>query len=198
MLLTMRKNLLITLAFGVGLGLFTSFGQSYLPDPLTQLANSYSIWLLFAFVCGMYVSRYRWAAVSGALIQYIALATYYALIHVRFTDGGFNMSSNIIWLVGGTLVGPIAGIAGKLYAVRSRWSAYGLSLIVGVILSESLYQFLQLQYVSEGLIFLALAIMVTVALLWNYRSRLQTIIPIIAVTALAYIGYTYVLAAIFN
>jgi hypothetical protein len=196
--ITMRKNIIITIALGVLLGLFTSFGQTYLPDPFKQLANSYSVWLLFAFICGLSMSRYRWALLSGAVVQYVALATYYVLIHIRFSDGSFNISSNVIWLVGGTLVGPLASLAGKLYSVRSKWSAYALSYIVGLILSESLYQFMRLQYVGEGLVFLVLSLAVAAVLLWNYQPRVKIILPTIIVTATTYIGYAYIVTAIFN
>ena len=194
----MRKNIITMLAFGIGLGAFTSFGQSYLPDPFRQLANSYSVWLLVAFICGMFMSRLRWAFLSGAAIQYVALLTYYLLIHVRFNDGGFHLSSNVIWLIGGTLIGPVAGVAGKLYADRSKWSSYGLGLIVGVILSESLYEFLQLTYTGEGIVFLILALSVATSLLWKYESRIKAILPILAFSAIAYVGYAYIITSIFG
>lgn len=197
-MIIMRKNIIIIAAFGIGLGIFTSFGQTYLPDPFRQLANSYSVWLLAAFMCGQYISRFRWALLSGAVIQYIALATYYALIHIRFSDGGFSISANVIWLIGGTLVGPVASLAGKLYAERSKWSTYALSFIVGTILSESLYQFVQLKYAGEGLVFLVLGLAVAIGLLWNYQSRVKTILPIVVIMAVAYIGYAYILAALFD
>ncbi|CAN5410543.1 hypothetical protein BH09PAT4_BH09PAT4_01700 [soil metagenome] len=194
----MRKNVIITITLGVVLGLFTSFGQTYLPDPFTQLANSYSVWLLFAFICGLFMSRFRWALLSGAVVQYVALATYYSLLHIRFSDGSFNISSNVIWLIGGTLVGPLASLAGKLYSVRSKWSVYALSFIVGLILSESLYQFIRLKYVGEGLVFLVLSLAVAAVLLWDYQSRVKVILPTIIVTATTYISYAYIVTAIFN
>lgn len=194
----MRRNILLILLFGFGLGIFTSFGQTYLPEPFDQLANSYSVWLLFSFVCGMLLSRYRWALLAGALIQYMALATYYVLLHIRFPDAGFNTSSNIIWLVGGTLVGPVAGFCGRAYAYKSKYSTYALSFIIAVTLSEALFIFIQLRYVGEGLVFLALAAVLAILLLRDYSQRLQTIVPIIVLTSLAYVGFAYVLTAIFS
>jgi hypothetical protein len=194
----MIKNVARIALFGIALGLFTSFGQTYLPDPFTQLANSYSVWLLFAFACGILVSSYRWAAVGGAVVQYLALASYYVLLHLRFDGAGFNSSSNIIWLVGGTLAGPVAGVCGKIYANRAKHSHYALSFIGAVALSEALYNFVQLRYVGEGMVFLVLAAGLVTALLWKYENRARTLLPLVVFTVLAYVGYAFVLMKIFG
>ncbi|HEY1064284.1 MAG TPA: DUF6518 family protein [Candidatus Saccharimonadales bacterium] len=194
----MQRNILLIIAFGVSLGLFTSLGQTYLPDPFTQLANAYSVWLLAAFISGALVTRYRWALVSGVAIQYIALLTYYALINLRFDDSGFNAASNVIWLVGGTLVGPVAGFCGRAFASKSKYGGFAAGFVVAMILSEALYQFINLHYVGEGLVFLALGGFTAAYVLWKHDRWPETLLSAAVVTALAYVGYVFVLTPLFS
>jgi hypothetical protein len=131
-----RRYVSITIVTGVLLGIFTSLGQTYSPDPFKQLANSYSVWLLFSFATGYLIASVRSAALAGILVQYLAIVFYYLASLVRF-DMTFTLGSlfslNVIWLVGGTLVGPEAAVAGVYTKHRTRRYPIAIAFMAGLI-----------------------------------------------------------------
>jgi Family of unknown function (DUF6518) len=195
--------LLIIFIAGILLGVITSFGQTYIPQPFTQLANSYSIWLLFSFVVGYILKSYKIVAslVAGVLIQYIAILFYYVASAIRF-DMPFTSESlitlNIVWIIGGTLVGPIAALAGLFVANGSKNLPVAIGFMAGLFFSESAYQFVQLGYMAEGIIFSATGILfLAIAYSKTKFPVIKTLVAAIFFTGLMYIGFAYILGAIF-
>lgn len=198
------KYLSITIVVGILLGVFTSFGQTFIPAPFTQLANSYSLWLLFSFVVGVALKTYGFAsvAVAGAVVQYLAILFYYVASAIRF-DMSFTLESlislNIVWLVGGTLMGPITGVAGVIAARREKYLTVTVGFMAGLIFSEALYQFLNLGYVAEGIVFSAVGLLFLGLVYLKVRYPIRfTLLWTGLFTGLMYVGIAYVMGSLFD
>lgn len=201
----MNKTLyffVVTFAIGILLGIFTSFGQTFISDPFKQLANSYSIWLFSSYVAGYLLISYKSAALSGVLLQYLAILFYYIASSVRFGTT-FSIESlvsiNLIWLIGGTLAGPIAAVAGAIVKKKTKYLPYAVGFIAGLFISEALYQFIKLGYMSEGIVFSAIALVFLVISYYKTKYRIATTaIVTVVFTIFMYIGYAYVLGKLFS
>lgn len=192
----------ITLGIGILLGILTSFGQTYIPEPLTQLANSYSVWLFFSLIAGYLLNSVKRAALSGALLQYIAILFYYVASSIRF-DMDYSiidlLSVNLIWIIGGTLVGPVAGIAGVLIRQNSRHVAYAIAFMAGLFISEAVFQFINLKYIGEGIVFVIAALAFLSTAYYKTRfSVVKTILVSILFVVIMYVGYAFVLGNLFQ
>jgi MFS family permease len=204
-IITMNKKLkyvVITLGIGILLGVFTSFGQTYLPEPFRQLANSYSVWLLFSFIVGYILKTYKIAGVAGVFVQYLAILFYYIASSIRF-DMSFTpeslISLNIVWIVGGTLAGPIAAIAGAIAAKKTKHLSIAIGFMAGLFFSEALYQFIMLGYAAEGIVFSLVGLAFIV--LAYYKTKypvVMTLLSTVLFTSVMYVGYAYVLGALFS
>jgi hypothetical protein len=108
------------------------------------------------------------------------------------------ISLNLIWIVGGTLAGPIAGAAGALIKKKSKYVPYAVAFMTGLFVSEGLYQFIDLKYIGEGIVFSSAAI-VFLAVSY-YRLRLPfitTILIAILFSIIMYVGYAHILKSMF-
>lgn len=190
-------DLTLILLFGLLTGVLTSFGQTFIPAPFTQLANSYSVWLLMSFIAALFMHRYRYAIVGGAVIQYLAIAFYHVASAIRF-DTGFSFSSNLVWILGGTLVGPLVGFLGLYLKNKQKHSYLAPAFMAGLAYSEAIYQFAILKYNPEGFVFIGLGTLILTWLLYKYRTNIpKTIVATAVFTGLMFVAYGVILAAIF-
>ncbi|WP_046469037.1 DUF6518 family protein [Allosalinactinospora lopnorensis] len=122
------SHCVIISSIGVAAGALTSYGQTYLPEPFTQLANSYSVWLTFSFVYGLLAPSKRFAVPGGIVVQMLAIAGYYLVSELRFDAGTGGLETNLVWLFGGLLVGPAAGLAGYWARTKRELGPYALGV----------------------------------------------------------------------
>lgn len=201
----MNKTLyffLLTFAVGLLLGIFTSFGQTFIPEPFKQLANSYSVWLSFSFIAGYLLVSYKKAAVAGVLLQYLAIIFYYVASSLRF-DMGFSFGSlislNLVWIAGGTVAGPIAALAGAMARKKAKYVSYAIGFMAGLFISEALYQLIILGYVGEGTVFSVVALVFLGVSYYKIKySVVKTALATLFFASLMYVGYAYVLKALFS
>lgn len=199
--MNMLRFTLVTAAIGILLGVFTSFGQTFIPDPFRQLANSYSVWLFFSFIAGYILVSYKQALISGALLQYLAILFYYAASSIRF-DMDYSIESlislNLVWIIGGTLAGPAAGLAGALMKEK-KYVPYAIGFMAGLFLSEALYQFIALNYIGEGIVFVSAGLVFLTAGYHKVRFPLvKTLLSAALFTVIMYVGYAVVLGSLFS
>ena len=157
------KRILFVILFGLLVGTATSFGQTYLPGPFEQFANSFSVWLLCSFLVGYKIAGYKWAAVSGALVQLMALAGYYTTSQVRFDSGFAATSYTLMWFVGGLTAGPAIALAGVICRRRKDkyyWAAAGCMTLLFFL--EAVWMFEALQYTAKGFCFVGAGILFAV------------------------------------
>ena len=177
---------------GIVAGVATSFGQTYLADPLKQLANSYSVWLFASFLSGIFFKSYRSSAVSGVIVQYLAIFSY-AIVSVLRFNTGLALGANVVWLIGGTIVGPMCAISGQTVKRRSNYSAYAVAFQASLFLSESLYQFLSLHYAGEGLMFFTLGLVFLIAMVVKRGKAIVVTGSTFVMSLIIFIGYSHVL-----
>lgn len=126
-------------AVGAGLvvGAFTAYGQGWLSDSTSSLANSAGSWSLVAFL----VARYNQRLVRAVVAAMLTLASC-ELGYVLATDfrGGSNSSSTIaFWMVAAVLAGPPLGVAGSWATKGGLRRSLGFAVIGGVLIGEGVY-----------------------------------------------------------
>lgn len=193
---------LVTITVGILLGILTSFGQTFIPEPFKQLANSYSVWLFFSFIAGYLLISYKKTVVAGVLVQYLAILFYYLASSIRFNmeySLGMLISLNVVWIVGGTLAGPAAALAGALVKKKTKYLSYAIGFMAGLFISEALYQFINLGHVGEGIVFSVVALVFLGVSYYKIKySILGTTLATLFFTGLMYVGYAYVLGTLFS
>jgi MFS family permease len=154
-----KKPFLSALVIGLLLGAGTSFGQTYIPGPLMQFANSYSVWLLVSYLFGMYgASSVRSALGGGVIVQLMALVGYYLTSELRFSSGFGSISILLMWITGGIVGGSLLAYGAYLGLNNYRIRLLAVGVMTLVILSEAAYIFIVLRYIDEGFCFVGLAI----------------------------------------
>jgi hypothetical protein len=188
------KDTLIIIAIGYLTGILTSFGQTYIPDPFRQLANSYLVWLTMSFVAGMLLSSKRSSLIGGALIQYLAIAVYYIVSIYRF-DTAFSFSpSNIFWIVGGTIAGPVVGLLGFLLNQKNKWFEYSVAILPILVFSDAIFQFVILNYVDTGFVFVGMGLLIMLILRSRYNPDWSKVLILILIgSLLAFVTFAYIL-----
>lgn len=122
---------------GGAVGVLTAYGQGWLDDGLSSVANSAGPWSLSAFL----VARMRRTIVGGAVAAMVTLRCCelgYALATV--VRGGSNATATVIfWLAAGLLAGPPLGVAAVWSTRRGLWEAVGVAVLAGVLVGEGAY-----------------------------------------------------------
>ena len=150
----------VVLALGGGLAL----GLSSFPLQMTFLAwtaNSVGTWSVVAFLVGALVGPpTRRAIVPSVTILVVALLTWYAIAQlVRGVPDASAVAPALVLLLGAVLAGIVFGIAGSWWRWRcDSWRAgFGLALLVALLASDALYDFLWLHGPETGWIRLVVA-----------------------------------------
>lgn len=127
----------VAVAVGLVAGAFSAYGQGWLSDSTSSLANSAGPWSLVAFL----VARYNRQLVRAMVAAMLALASC-ELGYVLATDfrGGSNSSSTIaFWMVAAVLAGPPLGVAGSWATKGGLRRSLGFAVIGGVLIGEGVY-----------------------------------------------------------
>lgn len=137
--LTWRSALGVVVAGAAVVGGLTPFGQRYLPDALTSLANSAGSWTVLTFAL-VYLSRSRtWLAAILGAVSFVVMNEAYGV--VSDLRGNFYSApfGNVFALVA-IVAGPVVGFAASL--VRSPvglWRALGCAVPAAVLVGEGVY-----------------------------------------------------------
>ena len=124
-------------AVGVGVGALTAYGQGWLSDATTSLANSAGPWSVAAFLVARYNRRVA-PAIVAAMLTLACCELGYAL--ATALRGGTSASSTVVfWLAAAVLAGPPLGVAGAWSTATGLRRGVGLSALGGVLLGEGLY-----------------------------------------------------------
>lgn len=128
--------MLITLVTGLLTGALTSLGQTWLPEPLVQFANSLAVWLLASFFVGWWAVAAAGAGVAGFAVLVIADVAFYLGMYLQFGIVG-SWAGDLAYLLGGLVAGPAFGVAGFVTRSRSRYAGVGAALLGAVFLAEA-------------------------------------------------------------
>jgi hypothetical protein len=183
-----NKNLIIVVGMGLLLGVATSFGQTYLPDGFSQFANSYSVWLTFSFVAGLFAKTNRHALLYGVIVPVLALVGYYITSFIRFGAGVGSLAILLFWFIGGVTAGQVLAYLAFQWKQKEKWAKLAPIAVSSVIMSEGLYQLINLHY-SIGYAFFVVS---SVAFAVLYRKIFG-----IAYSLLRALGMSVVLYAVY-
>ncbi|TFD68770.1 hypothetical protein E3T47_02020 [Cryobacterium ruanii] len=183
-------------------GLLTSLGQTYLPEPLVQLTNCYSGWLIIAYFVGYLSVTGGLAAVTGLLSVLAADVGFYTGMWVQFGIIG-SWTGDTYYMIGALMFGPLLGLAGYLFKTRSRWATYGVALMASLFFSEALYRLSKTDVVTSGFsdgwyVFAILGVGFLLATLPRTRHQPLPLLSIIPLTAFAFVGVALVLPVVLS
>lgn len=170
------KVLLLSLLVGLVIGGLTFVLQGLLPDGVIQVANSGAVWSVVAFVIGRRVHSWKIAVVGGALALIGEVFGYYAIAYV---SNLVELSTGSLAVIGVWML--IACIAGPLFGAGGYWSVHGTGRLQqlataslgAIFIGEGLYLMSVLPTIATGLLWFAIAAVITLVLTWNNRARLQ-------------------------
>lgn len=187
---------------GLVWGLLTSLGQTCLPEPLVQLTNCYSVWLIIAYFVGYLSVTGGLAAVAGLLSVLAADVGFYVGMWAQFGIIG-SWTGDTYYMIGALMFGPLLGLGGYLFKTRSRWATYGVALMASLFFSEAFYRLGKTDMVAAGFsdgwyVFLVLGVGFLLATLPRTRHRPLPLLSIIPLTAFAYIGVALVLPVVLS
>ncbi|MGE3618819.1 MAG: DUF6518 family protein [Acidimicrobiia bacterium] len=129
--------LLVAVAVGFGVGALTAYGQGWLGDSTSSLANSAGPWSLAAFVVARRSRQVLPAVVAATATLACCEVGYVVATEVR---GGANATSTVVfWLTAAVLAGPPLGVAAAWSTRGGLLGPVGLAAIGGVLVGEGAY-----------------------------------------------------------
>jgi hypothetical protein len=145
-------------AAGLGVGVLTSVGQTYLGGALNALVNSASTWLIAPFLVGFLMATRSRAAGAGLAVALAQLVGYYVCAHLRGNPAGGAIVA--FWIVCAVAGGPLFGAAGHLWRTgNARVRGLGSTLLPSAFLAEGLWVYLhELHYISTAALWIVIGL----------------------------------------
>lgn len=189
----------VILVIGLATGALTLVGQKYLPNGLSQFANSYSMWLAAAFLAGMFVRRESWAWAGGPAVELLALVGYYVTSFAVLGETADDyLHATLFWVIGGILAGPFLGGAGYAWRRRRGWAPLAAcSLLSGMFLSEGFYVAGKLDY-DIGYAFMVIGVAIALVLPRTWPRRFVAFCGGLALGAILYGIYAAVFLPLYE
>lgn len=190
------KRVSAGILIGIVIGVTTSFGQAYLPEPWAALVNSASPWLLGAYAAGAVQVRRGTAVGLGFAACVAELAAYYLTTAARGYPAG--ESYVVFWAMCAVAGGPLFGWAGWAWRRGTGWSrVLGASLLPATFLAEAVGSYgMRLHYQSDFLLFLLLGLALLVVAAWPVRRPRPTLACTMLVAVAGMIVYGPLLAVV--
>ncbi len=159
---------LVALAVGVAVGVFTSLLQTHAEFPWLAFVNAASPWVTTAFVAGALQARLSTAVWVGLAATALQVVAYYATADLR----GFGVATSyvVLWSLCAFVGGPVFGAAGHVWR-RASPAGVGAALLVAAYASEAVVvYYVRLGYLSSAWLFGATALLLAVGLGWHQRQ----------------------------
>jgi hypothetical protein len=186
--------IVLSTVLGMGIGVLTMIGQTYLPGSLNSLANLGPVWLTPAFFVSAIGNRMWKSMLSGWLCLSGMVGGYYWFESV-WNHHAFGVGRwMLVWLGIAMVAGAIFGAAGYLWRHRDhKWHRLGSALLAGVFLADGINMLLHYQSYSH-MIPVPIAEIVVGALLVlllerNKRDRVRGYAAIVPIVLLGLAGY---------
>jgi len=169
-----RRPELLVAAAGLGVGIATAIGQTYLDGALNALVNSVSAWLVAAFLVGSRMRSDRGAMVAGLCVCALQLVGYYAIADLRgFPLGGTALI--VFWFGCAVAGGPVFGLAGRRWRLE-RPRGLGAAILASAFFAEGLWTYAHEQHrYGTAALWLAIGSAIAVALTRDRRWLLVTV-----------------------
>lgn len=168
--------LLACLAAGLFIGALTLLLQSLLPNSVVQIANSGAVWSVIAFIIGRRTSTRSRAMLGGFLALAGEVTGYYTTAY--FADlmdiSVGTMAIVGFWMVLALVAGPVFGWAGFVSVHREGWvQRIGTAAMAALFIGEGLYLLTILTTPNTTILWMVIALVITLLLTWNRPDRLQ-------------------------
>jgi hypothetical protein len=154
----LRLRIGLTAAVGVGVGVLTSIGQTYLDGAPSAFVNSASAWLIAPFLLGRLMTTRRGAGAAGLTVALTQLLGYYLTAHLRgYSPGGAIV---VFWGACALVGGPLFGLGGQVSrSARPEVSGLGSTLLPAVFLAEGLWVYLhELRYAATAALWIGIGL----------------------------------------
>ena len=166
---------LIGILLGFAIGFLSAIGQYALPDSIEQIANSGAMWVIIAFVMGRYAPSLFTAILAGTLALFGELAGFYAIawrLHLVTTP----LWVVFAWGAVAVIAGPILATGGYVARTQNGFTRLlGMSTLGATFTGEGLFLLLIVDPAPKKIValWLAIAAIITAALTWRERKRIQ-------------------------
>lgn len=160
----------LVIATGIGVGVLTSFGQTWLSGAASAFANSASAWLVAPYVLGALMPSARTAALAGLVACALQVVGYYATSELRgFPSGGAIL---VFWTAAAIVGGPVFGLAGHLWRTGPvHVRALGPAVLAGVFIAEGTWVYLHvLGYYSTAALWLSIGAVLAASMIRRWRD----------------------------
>jgi hypothetical protein len=145
-----RRGLLMAVAAGVALGMFSVFSDYFLINLWAIAGNIAGTWVIVAFLVGAFAMQEspRNGALGGVVALLSADLAYYAGTSIAWDMVGLSrlLPGVIVWGAASLLVGPIAGGAGAVwrghrFRGRTDWwlAPVAIGVLAGPLAAEGLF-----------------------------------------------------------
>ncbi|WP_174501734.1 DUF6518 family protein [Streptacidiphilus neutrinimicus] len=174
---------------GLGLGVLTNLAQGWLPGAWNQLANSGSVWSVFAFVAGALLARRTslpTAAVAGLCTEAGLVVGYYGYAQVG-RHGMGSLAAPLVWLGMAFVAGPLFGVAGGWWCGRdARRRIVAVAALAGVFGMEGIQYAWVLHYATEAWACAAVVMLVPLLMLRTFAARGLALLTALPLSCVAY------------
>lgn len=186
--------LCLSLCTGLGIGILTVFGQTYLPGNFNSIANLGPVWLLPAF----FISSTGDKMVKSMLAAFLSLVGmvfgYYifvAILHQHALAFDFFM---LIWTACAVIGGIVIGIAGYLWRHKThRFHHAGGALLSGAFLVDGINMLIHFNdythMIPVPIAEILFGFVLILLLEKNKKDRLKTCKYILPIVAIGLAGY---------
>ena len=180
-------GLTVAVVVGLAVGALTAYGQGWLSDSTSSLANSAGPWSLAAFVVARYNRRLLPAVVAAVLV--LACCEFGYVIANRIRDVPSATSTVVFWLTAAVLAGPPLGVAAAWSTRRDLRRQLGFGVVGGVLIGEGWYGWTTVADTTDWrywAVELVISVAIVVAVAWRSRRALDAtvVVATAALTAL--------------
>jgi hypothetical protein len=188
---------LSVLSISLILGLATSLAQKFLPHEYMDLSGSYSIWVICAFVAGLFAISKKQSIICGAAIPLIASLVSYFTSTLLLGGGRVTAFTVLLLFIITIVAGPAMAYLAFLWKQKNeRGLIVAPVLVSAIFISEGLAYLVNLSPDILGYAFILLG---TVAFAALYRKRRNPILvaPMIGavIPASILIYFAYIISA---
>jgi hypothetical protein len=184
------------LTAGIGLGVLTNLAQGWLPGAWNQLANSGSVWSVFAFVAGALAARRTSlpaAALAGLCTEAGLVVGYYGYAEVG-RGGMGSLVAPLVWLGMAFIAGPLFGGAGVWWRGHDPLRrVVAVAALAGVFGMEGIQYAWVLHYATEAWSCAAVVVVLPLLMLRTFAARGLALLTALPLSCVAYLVFVKLL-----
>jgi hypothetical protein len=178
------RNIAWIVGIGLAFGALTVLGQAILPGSWNHFANSGAVWLVAAFMVGIWTPSVLWAMMGGFISLIMALAGYTVVITVLGLT--YPFSAMAFWGTVALVGGPVFGLAGQWWRhPTGSWRhATSAALMGGVFIAEGWYLLTIIQDMLAGWVSIVIGVLFAILLPRSWKDRFHSLAALVPIVLL--------------